>query len=262
MRVSTRLRRVLSFAMLALFIVVLVPIGVLAAGGQFIDDDDSIFETDIEWLAAADVTRGCNPPTNDRFCPDDPVTRGQMAAFMHRLAENQVVDAATANTAEDADTLDGIDSSGFVQDHELRYFSLLAETMQPIDSTIGYDNTMGSLHTTSVSTLTGSATYIGQVDLPDGATIVRVLAHGNDATAAAEYGFALYRYSVFDSPVWTQMTDWMVSGFAWSGGALVTEAQVYPSLAQVDNMSYSYGVFVDLPPDADLSVLRFVVETT
>src|SRR5690606_40264743 len=35
-------------------------------------------------LAAADITRGCNPPTNDRFCPDDPVTRGQMAAFLVR----------------------------------------------------------------------------------------------------------------------------------------------------------------------------------
>jgi len=27
---------------------------------------------------------GCNPPTNDRFCPNDYVTRGQMAAFLAR----------------------------------------------------------------------------------------------------------------------------------------------------------------------------------
>ncbi len=52
--------------------------------GSFWDDDGSVFETDIEWLAAAGVTKGCNPPTNDRFCPDDPVTRGQMAAFLVR----------------------------------------------------------------------------------------------------------------------------------------------------------------------------------
>jgi hypothetical protein len=50
----------------------------------FTDDDDSIFETDIEPLAAAGITRGCNPPTNDRFCPDAFVTRGQMAAFLVR----------------------------------------------------------------------------------------------------------------------------------------------------------------------------------
>lgn len=50
----------------------------------FTDDGDSVFEADIERLAAAGITRGCNPPTNDRFCPDDDVTRGQMAAFLVR----------------------------------------------------------------------------------------------------------------------------------------------------------------------------------
>ncbi len=50
----------------------------------FNDDDYSIFEADIERLAAAGITRGCNPPFNDMFCPDDPVTRGQMAAFLVR----------------------------------------------------------------------------------------------------------------------------------------------------------------------------------
>mgnify|MGYP001254010881 CR=1 FL=1 len=54
---------------------------------RFDDDDGSIFEADIQALAAADVTRGCNPPQNDRFCPDDPVTRGQMAAFLVRALD-------------------------------------------------------------------------------------------------------------------------------------------------------------------------------
>ncbi len=52
--------------------------------GTFIDDDDSIFEANIEALAAAGITKGCNPPQNDRFCPNDAVTRGQMAAFLVR----------------------------------------------------------------------------------------------------------------------------------------------------------------------------------
>jgi hypothetical protein len=51
---------------------------------DFTDDNTSVFETDIEWLAATGVTRGCNPPANDRFCPNDPVTREQMAAFLFR----------------------------------------------------------------------------------------------------------------------------------------------------------------------------------
>jgi hypothetical protein len=50
----------------------------------FIDDDASIFEREIDLLGTAGVTRGCNPPANDRFCPDDYVTRSQMAAFLYR----------------------------------------------------------------------------------------------------------------------------------------------------------------------------------
>ncbi|MGF1666673.1 MAG: hypothetical protein ACFCVC_10430 [Acidimicrobiia bacterium] len=54
-------------------------------GSRFSDvDPDNIFKADIEWLADQGVTRGCNPPANDRFCPDESVTRGQMAAFLVR----------------------------------------------------------------------------------------------------------------------------------------------------------------------------------
>ena len=68
----------------AIVIAVVSPIAASAAGGTFTDDDNSVFEQDIEWMAANGFTAGCNPPTNDNFCPDDPVTRGQMAAFLSR----------------------------------------------------------------------------------------------------------------------------------------------------------------------------------
>ena len=51
---------------------------------SFVDDEGSIFEDDINRLAAAGITRGCNPPEADHFCPLDSVTRGQMAAFLVR----------------------------------------------------------------------------------------------------------------------------------------------------------------------------------
>jgi S-layer homology domain len=54
------------------------------AGDLFTDDDGSVFESNIDKLATAGITLGCNPPTNDQFCPDDNVTRGQMAAFLQR----------------------------------------------------------------------------------------------------------------------------------------------------------------------------------
>lgn len=50
----------------------------------FVDDDESIFEGDIDRLAAADITRGCNPPVNDRYCPERDLTRAEMATFMVR----------------------------------------------------------------------------------------------------------------------------------------------------------------------------------
>lgn len=50
----------------------------------FDDDDDSIFEANINRLAAAGITDGCNPPANDRYCPDDDISRGQMAKFLDR----------------------------------------------------------------------------------------------------------------------------------------------------------------------------------
>lgn len=52
--------------------------------GFFIDTAGHTFFNDINWAAQVGVTRGCNPPANDRFCPDDRVTRGQMAAFITR----------------------------------------------------------------------------------------------------------------------------------------------------------------------------------
>jgi uncharacterized delta-60 repeat protein len=54
------------------------------AGDLFTDDDNSVFESDIDKLGTAGVTLGCNPPANDEYCPDQPVTRGQMAAFLVR----------------------------------------------------------------------------------------------------------------------------------------------------------------------------------
>jgi hypothetical protein len=60
--------------------------GYVAGGGDdlFVDDNSSVFELDIDRLGTAGVTRGCNPPVNDRYCPGSNVTRGQMAAFLVR----------------------------------------------------------------------------------------------------------------------------------------------------------------------------------
>ena len=47
----------------------------------FTDDDGSIFEADIEWLVEQGITSGCNSE-GTLFCPNNPVTRAQMATFL------------------------------------------------------------------------------------------------------------------------------------------------------------------------------------
>lgn len=50
----------------------------------FTDDDGTLFETEINGIAAVGITLGCNPPANDNYCPDDNVTRAQWASFLVR----------------------------------------------------------------------------------------------------------------------------------------------------------------------------------
>jgi hypothetical protein len=63
-----------------------VLLAVLPPGGTFIDDDGNIHEGGIEAVFAEGITAGCNPPANDRYCPGQTVTRGQMAAFIARAS--------------------------------------------------------------------------------------------------------------------------------------------------------------------------------
>ncbi len=64
-----------------------VAMAALPPGGTFRDDDGNVHEGYIEAIAAQGITKGCNPPQNDRYCPSDPVTRGQMAAFLVRALD-------------------------------------------------------------------------------------------------------------------------------------------------------------------------------
>ena len=53
-------------------------------GGQFFDvPDGAYFTTAVDWLASSGITTGTGPGT---FSPNDNVTRGQMATFLHRYS--------------------------------------------------------------------------------------------------------------------------------------------------------------------------------
>jgi hypothetical protein len=89
------MRRTITVVVVAAVVGALVatPIAVYASHSFNDVPDTNTFHEDIAWLREAGVTFGCNPPDNTEYCPEDNVTREQMAAFMRRLAENQVVDA-------------------------------------------------------------------------------------------------------------------------------------------------------------------------
>jgi hypothetical protein len=47
--------------------------------------DSAYYHEDVEWLLDNNVTQGCSASA---YCPNDAVTRGQMAAFLHRMSTN------------------------------------------------------------------------------------------------------------------------------------------------------------------------------
>lgn len=78
----------------------------------FTDISDSVFADDIAALVEAGITRGCNPPDNDRFCPERTLTRGEMAAMLVRALQlehqgkgDRFTDDDTSVFEEDLETL-------------------------------------------------------------------------------------------------------------------------------------------------------------
>ena len=74
-----------------------------ATSADYFDDDNgNIHESAINSLRAARITTGCRPSGN-RYCPDEAVTRGQMAAFLVRGF--QLPKSATDHFSDDNGTL-------------------------------------------------------------------------------------------------------------------------------------------------------------
>ncbi len=111
-------RTALMFALAGMVgAMVATPIAVYATH-VFTDVSDSAFYSNsVTWMKDNGITVGCNPPANTKYCPNDNLTRGEMAVLMKRLSENKIVDAATAvnadnaTNADNAETLDGFSAN-------------------------------------------------------------------------------------------------------------------------------------------------------
>jgi hypothetical protein len=81
-RTRTRRRGVrMALSVVALAALLAVPIGVFASHSFTDVPNSNTFHTQIGRVKGAGITTGCSPTT---YCPNDEVTRGQMAAFLAR----------------------------------------------------------------------------------------------------------------------------------------------------------------------------------
>lgn len=81
----------------------------------FFDTENNFHRADIDALAAAGITTGCRTRPL-RYCPDQPVTRAEMATFLHRALSRQ-----TEQISEHVLHVDLVDISGG-QTYNLRSF--------------------------------------------------------------------------------------------------------------------------------------------
>jgi hypothetical protein len=149
------------------------PLGVLA-NHNFADvPTDHTFHGDIEAIFDAGVTTtGCG---GGNFCPDELVTRGQMAAFLNRLGAL----GPDKTPVVDADKLDGLDATDFLQNEEQAgQYTCSGSTMVPsVASGAGIEGNMGAY-----STGAANVTFRCNVLLPDGAHVGQVDWEVNDGS--------------------------------------------------------------------------------
>lgn len=141
--------------------------------GIFADDDGSTFEADIEAIAGAGITTGCG---GDFFCPDDLVTRAQMAAFLNRALELPPgPDAGFSdvggtfeqdiNAIAHADITSGCTNGRYCPDDSLTRAQMAAFLVRAFDlppaGDAGFSDTNGHLFADEIDRLAGAGITFG-----------------------------------------------------------------------------------------------------
>jgi hypothetical protein len=136
-----------------------------------------------------------------------------------------------------ADTLDGIDSTQFVQKGEsfTRHFSCAGTTWQEADSTATYELTGADRYNT---TATGNRLFRCNLNVPDGATITEVAFGARDTdNTGNDVSCALWRTNMAVS-VGTETNMASASTAGAPGSVRIADATV--SQPVIDNGNYAY----------------------
>lgn len=98
-------RRRLMLAIAAALGLLVTPAAVLAATGFADVPEGSTHEPGIQWAVDNGITVGCAEQGN--YCPEEAVSRAQMATFLHRASGNDPATPPSVN----ADKVDGFDAA-------------------------------------------------------------------------------------------------------------------------------------------------------
>lgn len=88
------------------------------SGSVFADiADDSVLFTPTSYLKQRGITLGCG---DGNYCPDDPVTRGQMALFLYRMSGGgSGISTGTGSGSGTDNTGGGSDITAFINKNKL-----------------------------------------------------------------------------------------------------------------------------------------------
>jgi len=147
-------RRIVLLLAATAIITALTTVGAVAASSQFFDvNAGDTHEDGIGFMADSGVTVGC---AANAFCPDDPVTRAQMATFMYRLSgtdpnTDPSVNAATLEGLTVAEIQEGLDAAS-----SSRRFAVVDadDTETTLLSGEGVDTVSGGVNTEGRYTVT------------------------------------------------------------------------------------------------------------
>ena len=142
--------------------------------GRFIDIAGSSFFEEILWIADQGITQGCAP---DRYCPADPVSRGQMASFLARALtlpsgstdyfrdDNGSVHESNINRIREADVTLGCGVDVFCPGSlvtRAQMASFLARALSlPATSTDFFSDDDGSTHETNINRVAAAGITLG-----------------------------------------------------------------------------------------------------
>jgi hypothetical protein len=226
------------------------PLGVLASH-QFSDVPDSNqYHADIDALADSGVTTGCG---GGKYCPDDFVTREQMAAFMNRLGALQ----AGKTPVVDATRLDGLDSSQFARTDVAvtGHYNCQGGMMVAAPNTLPYAGGPGGMYFIS-----DPGYAFCPVELPDGATIkaLRMIVIDESATGGAQC--RLYLLSLTSAAGQIEVAATPATGDAEEPGLAILEDDTIDLV--VDNSEYVFGVECSLGAPLDIRLKAVQIEYT